>query len=321
MGGADDKPVWERIADLGFADAVESKGFKRVGKTHWRRDGDGIVHHVKLYRGFSVQPGSFRDFQGTFIPGLDALSERVGEAPLSHRIPYGTAPVHFDGFVFESYALQEWRNFLQRHPDAEKINWLGFVSGVLEPLPYYNPRLTIDNDSGAWVASDEVLGEVAETLTQAWLFYKCRTISQDIDYLSLYNRVIRSGVSKAKAPHLRDFLFAILADDVDVVQRLWATLLARVPQDSDVDTEFERLRRKRERVIAPINWAALLKTQTGQKRLEREAVRNVFVPMQRVRQIQDHLRILGYCFDADHLDLDALESAERDPKWGPWLNG
>ena len=166
MGGADDKPVWERIADLGFADTVESKGFKRVGKTHWRLDGDGIVHHVKLYRGFSVQPGSFRDFGGSHVPGLDSMCRAVDVSSRSHRIPYSTARCHFLGNIHDAHVSREWQRFRREYPEGGGMA-PNFRFEFLQPLRFFEPRVTEDNDSGAWIARDHEIGDVARFVAES----------------------------------------------------------------------------------------------------------------------------------------------------------
>ncbi|WP_125182778.1 hypothetical protein [Minwuia thermotolerans] len=52
MGAETEKPVWERIAEMGFADAVESKGFKRVNATHWKMESEGLTWRVRLVQGY-----------------------------------------------------------------------------------------------------------------------------------------------------------------------------------------------------------------------------------------------------------------------------
>ena len=178
MGGADDKPVWERIAELGFADAVESRGFKRVGKTHWRLDGDGIVHHVKLYRGFSIEPGSFRDFRGLFMVQLDTVYRKLAQSAPHLRVPYSASLCH------EQSSIHDDRRAQRQHihtgdavPRAPAFRpWAGIAAWMhgrehedrandaRPALPHYDECVVDQAGGGAWLTHDRQIDDVADVL-------------------------------------------------------------------------------------------------------------------------------------------------------------
>ncbi len=68
-----DSPPWQRVAEAGFGQAMEDCGFRKVGRTMWRRDGDRIAWRVALTKGYADEPGSFRASYGGFVKEIDEL--------------------------------------------------------------------------------------------------------------------------------------------------------------------------------------------------------------------------------------------------------
>lgn len=95
MADASDIPVHHRVADSGFAEAVERHGFRRVGKAHWRMDNDETTWRIALIKGDQKwHPGSFRPMMGGLAKGIDELCEKVDGKPGSGRITGMSARAH-----------------------------------------------------------------------------------------------------------------------------------------------------------------------------------------------------------------------------------
>ncbi|ANK83017.1 MAG: hypothetical protein TEF_21085 [Rhizobiales bacterium NRL2] len=316
MAESKEKPVWERIAELGFADAVESRGFRRVGRTHWRLDGDGIVHHVKLYRGFSTEPGSFRDFLGVYIPQLDEMCERVGEWRRSRRIPYGTAPIHFEDSIYERYVDAEFERYCHMYPAGRKGR-PSFTLGFLRPLPFYESRITADSGSGAWLSQGADLHELTCTVAESWLRYAWSDIGQGPDYLSYYAQVLRKGLGRTHFPRSVSFILAKIAEDGEMIENLGHKLFERA--SLDFATEQDRVKNHRMRLAGGPGSKNPVLQQELRIEIEKETVQNVFRPRQVARKILRHSQILGYDIKDPGIDFDELERAERNKRWGQWL--
>ncbi|PJK29116.1 hypothetical protein [Minwuia thermotolerans] len=316
MGAEKEKPVWERIAELGFADAVDSKGFKRVGKTHWRLDGDGIVHHVKLYRGFAIEPGSFRDFQGVYIPEFDDMCRRVGEWQRSHRIPYGTALIHFEDCIYQCYVDAERSRYVRIYPESRKGR-PNFTFEFLQPLPFYEPRVTVDAGSGAWLSANADLHDLARALVDSWLRYACMDLAPGADYLSYYCRVLRKSLHRTRFPRSESFILAKIADDAEMIEYLSNKLFERATLE--FSTEHERVRNHRTRLAGESGLKEPVQEDALREGIEKETVQTVFGPRQTARKILRHSEILGYGLKDPGIDFGELERAERDESWGQWL--
>ena len=325
MGGADDKPVWERIAELGFADTVEGKGFERVGKTHWRLDGDGIVHHVKLYRGFSVEPGSFRDFLGTFFPGLDELYERVDEPPLSRRIPYGRAPCHRDQTICDSYHVAEvsrYRAAFPEVPPAEgfwariKQFWPSqrpdFSTEFLRPLPCWDPRVTGEAGSGAWLTDGANLQDVADILTSAWSDHEWPRLANGRSLHGYYEHFERSQRSDSRHFDIDRFLMAVLVGDLVTAKAIAADTLDRARHTPSLEEMYECLWKQKGRLASSVDWRRLRHTPEGKERIEFEAASLVAAPMLEARRALACCREFGIDVDQPpEIDLAFIEAYEK----------
>jgi hypothetical protein len=94
MADQKEKPAHVQVAEAGFGAAVEAKGFRKVGRTHWRLDGDGIIWRVAITPGSILVDGSFEIFQGVYVEGLDALYEKIGGKKKSERLGKTSTPAH-----------------------------------------------------------------------------------------------------------------------------------------------------------------------------------------------------------------------------------
>ena len=316
MGGADDRPVWERIAELGFADAVESKGFKRVGKTHWRLDGDGIVHHVKLYRGFSIEPGSFRDFLGIYIPRLDEMCRQVGEPQRSHRVPYGTAPVHFQETIYECYVDFEYRRYQKAYPGNSKAR-PSFTLQFLQTLPNYNPRITIDSGSGAWFSQNGNFAQLAKILDDSWKKYAYLELQRFTDYCAYYFNVMRDGICRSQTATPQSFMLSKLAGDQKTIDILGKRVFERATDD--LDAEILRVKEHRMRLAGHSEYQESDQYTEEKEEIEIEATKNLLRRQYQARKLLRHSDLLGYQLKDPGIDFGVLHRAERDERWSAWL--
>ncbi|ANK82923.1 MAG: hypothetical protein TEF_20535 [Rhizobiales bacterium NRL2] len=325
MGAEREKRVWERIAELGFADAVESKGFKRVGKTHWRLDGDGIVHHVKLYRGFAIEPGSFRDFSGICFPAIDELCRKIDERPPGSKVPYGTAHCHLEGTIYDAYCSSEVRRFQKMYPEPgppkgllEKTKALLFVPRrphfereFFRPLPCYEERTTVDAGSGAWLTRNRDIQDVADVVTRTWLDYDWPDTARWPSFHSFYEERWKEQLEDRSMPDTHDFLFARLAEDWGVIERMAGKVFADTGKN--FETELHELTRHRLRVVSNIDWKTYIRTDKGQRHMRRDAMVRVVSPLKRARRLLQHSVTLGYGIKDPGIDFGPLIESEKDP--------
>jgi hypothetical protein len=95
MADESDIPIHHRVADSGFAEAVERHGFRRVGKAHWRMDNEETTWRIALIKGDQKwHPGSFRPMMGGLAKGIDELCEKVDGKLGSSRITGMSARAH-----------------------------------------------------------------------------------------------------------------------------------------------------------------------------------------------------------------------------------
>ncbi|PJK30885.1 hypothetical protein [Minwuia thermotolerans] len=323
-----EKPVWERIAELGFADAVESKGFRRVGRTHWRLDGDGIVHHVKLYRGFAIEPGSFRDFLGTFFPGLDKLYERVDAPPLSRRIPYGRALCHRDQTIYDSYYVAEVSRYQTAFPEVppaqgfwERIKQFwppqrpDFSSEFFRPLPYWDSRVTEDAGSGAWLTDGANLRDVADVVTSAWADHEGPLLAAGRSLQSYYEHFDRTRWRDARHFDIDRFLMAILADDLITAKEIVADTFERVRHTPSLEEMYASLWKQKGRLASSVDWRRLRQTPQGKEMIRFEAASLAAAPMfeaRRALQCCEKFGIeLGSKPEIDSAFIEAYERGKR----------
>jgi len=132
---------WHLVADAGFGAAMEECGFRKVGRSMWRRDGDRIAWRVALTKGYVAAPGSFRGSYGGFVKEIDELVKLYKPKRSPERMEGTSVPWHLGGTLVSDLIselgekeLEPWRRKWQ----AERINrtgLLGILKDFINPIP------------------------------------------------------------------------------------------------------------------------------------------------------------------------------------------
>ena len=223
MGGADDKPVWERIAELGFADAVESKGFKRVNATHWKMEGDGLTWRVRLVRGYRATPTSFLPVHGALVHGLDELYEKWDGSKASEYLHGAGQRVHMQSDTGADVTMAQKRDYDRLYP-ASRIygGWLGLFKDMLEDMRLLRARPIFDRDflnirywglageslhADAFLTEGHDLDDVARVVTDYWERYSWPWIKARLGSADLYR--LHWGPGTHSLTNVHPFFFAV----------------------------------------------------------------------------------------------------------------
>lgn len=136
-----DSPPWQRVADAGFGQAMEDCGFRKVGRTMWRRDGDRIVWRVALTKGYADEPGSFRASYGGFVKEIDELVKLYNPKRSMERMEGTSVPYHLGGTLVDDLIeevsqkdLVSWRRKWEAEQNS-RSGWKGFWKDLIDPIP------------------------------------------------------------------------------------------------------------------------------------------------------------------------------------------
>ncbi|GJL88201.1 MAG: hypothetical protein DHS20C03_19100 [Minwuia thermotolerans] len=142
-----DSPPWQRVADAGFGQAMEDCGFRKVGRTMWRRDGDRIVWRVALTKGYADEPGSFRASYGGFVKEIDELVKLYNPKRSMERMEGTSVPYHLGGTLVDDLIeevsqkdLVSWRRKWEAEQNS-RSGWKGFWKDLIDPIP---PKPDVD---------------------------------------------------------------------------------------------------------------------------------------------------------------------------------
>ena len=134
-------PPWQLVAEAGFGRAMEDCGFRKVGRTLWRRDGDRIAWRVALTKGYADQPGSFRASYGGFVREIDELVKLYNPKRSMERMEGTSVPYHLgstlgDDLIHElgEKELHPWRRKWQAERNS-RSGWRGFWKDLIDPIP------------------------------------------------------------------------------------------------------------------------------------------------------------------------------------------
>ena len=197
MGGADDKPVWERIAELGFADAVESKGFKRINATHWKMEGEGLTWRVRLVCGYRATPTSFLPVHGALVHGLDELYAKWDGSKASEFLHGAGQRVHMQSDTGADVTMAQKRDYEAGLIDPPKPKgWRGWLADFFEierprfdqaflDIRYWG-RAGNELRAEAFLTEGHDLDDVARVVTDYWERYSWPWIEARLDFGNLY---------------------------------------------------------------------------------------------------------------------------------------
>ncbi|WP_416900038.1 MAG: hypothetical protein ACMVY4_10190 [Minwuia sp.] len=123
MTTAEEKQIRIEIAASGFGETVEGHGFRKVGATHWRRDGEEVSWRVALVpAGYKRSPGCFHAVMGGLVHGLDELAAKVDGKPVSSPIQGLSARAHvhrnMGADLMSEYHRESWDPFDDDLPEA-----------------------------------------------------------------------------------------------------------------------------------------------------------------------------------------------------------
>ena len=134
-------PPWQLVAEAGFGRAMEDCGFRKVGRTLWRRDGDRIAWRVALTKGYADQAGSFRASYGGFVREIDELVKLYNPKRSMERMEGTSVPYHLgstlgDDLIHElgEKELHPWRRKWQAERNS-RSGWRGFWKDLIDPIP------------------------------------------------------------------------------------------------------------------------------------------------------------------------------------------
>ncbi len=196
MADATNIKAWHRVADAGFGDIIMQHGFRKVGRSMWRRDGDGVQWRVALTKGYADEPNTFRVVYGGMVPGLAELVKSYDPKQTFERLP-GTSVRRDAGGDLDLDMLYEQREAWEaNHPYERKKGWRRFLQIAFEPpeekfhLSYIEvPFCDLDHYASTFRAFDTSRGDIsdiAETLGRAWVRLNLDWIEQRLDYPDLY---------------------------------------------------------------------------------------------------------------------------------------
>ncbi|PJK30823.1 hypothetical protein [Minwuia thermotolerans] len=229
MGAEKEKPVWERIAELGFADAVESKGFTRVGKTHWKMEGGGLTWRVLLVRGYKATPTSFLPVHGAYVHGLDELYARWDGSKASQYLHGSRQRVHMQSDTGGNVWDAQKREFDRLYPPPRIYGgWLGLFKDILEDVGVVRSRPIFDRDflniqfwgvagnrltARAFLTDGHDICDVARVVTGYWRKYSWPWIEARQDFDDLYRLHWAGNLHRCEAVLPFDYAVAKLAED------------------------------------------------------------------------------------------------------------
>lgn len=258
-------PVWQRIAELGFADAVESKGFKRVGKTHWKMEGDGLTWRVLLVKGYKDTPGSFDAVHGAFVHGLDELYSRFEGRRASSPLRQSSARAHLISDIGSDVTRVQKKEYDRLYPDRKEEGWRELWRSLIDPdmrpsfeweflnINYW-ARAGSQSHQWCFVTQGADLQDVADVLSDYWDRYSWPRIEKELSFEELYRR--EWGPDIWHDPRILDpFNFAVakMAGDDHYINDMAAYFIADAERSyADVKKECARkgeLDRKRLRRI------------------------------------------------------------------------
>ena len=226
MGGADDRPVWARIAELGFADAVESKGFERVGRTHWKMEGDGLTWRVLLVKGYKASPDSFDAVHGAFVHGLDELYSRFEGRRASSLLRQSSVRVHLNTDIGSDVTHAQKAEYDRLYPARREEGWREIWRSLIDPdmRPSFEREFLnikhwklagLHSHQWCFSAANADLQDVADVLSDYWNRYSWAWIRDELTFRELYEK--EWGPNAPHDPRTLDpFYFAVarMAGDI-----------------------------------------------------------------------------------------------------------
>ncbi len=193
--------IWHQVADAGFGAAVEESGFRRVGRTMWRRDSDRVAWRVSLARGYVPTPRSFRGSYGGYVKDVDDLVKLFHPGRKLENMPGTRVPWHLGGGLEDDTTEEEiraYRTFWEARM-ARPTGWRGFWEDLINPLPP-EPTLTdsripfygsagVESSQAAFVVGGAWdVAAVANVLVKQWQDFALPWIEDRFSFAQTYAR-------------------------------------------------------------------------------------------------------------------------------------
>lgn len=327
MSKPKETPAHVQVAEAGFGDAVEAKGFKRVGKTHWRLDGDGIVHHIRLNPGSPHPVEWLSDVAGYEITGLTRLAEKHG-FDLHRQVLPGSSlecDMVIPDWIIEADQYHQRADYDEKYKRFESEPfWKKFYWSVFDPdkLPpdfrkrHYVPPRGVewttpsghDVYPGAWVLSRLTPEELAESMAETWAETCWPRIHSSLSFQAIYQNEQKEWISRRNTYYPPDVLMAYLAKDLLEIHRVAELIVSRL--GPTVDDVRQAIWRKAGRRINGENWRRIRNTKAGKSAIRDAAIRHVASNWIAVRDMKDLTLKLGLDLGFPDIDHDAINRWE-----------
>jgi|GEM_PF-3490127 len=187
---------WHLVADAGFGAAMEECGFRKVGRSMWRRDGDRIAWCVALTRGYAGTPGSFRASYGGFVKEVDELVRLFNPKRRMECMPGTSTPWHV-GRCLEDDLFNEYENEVlaaRASEQARRKGLRGWWKDQIDPvsdsrIEIWNAQIPFYENTGPgsldWafvVGSERDVATASGLVADAWVRLGLPWVQARIDF-------------------------------------------------------------------------------------------------------------------------------------------
>lgn len=324
MAEQKEKPAHVQVAEAGFGAAVEAKGFRKVGRTHWRLDGDGIVHHVRLNKGYTNIPSSFRDAYGFDYPEFWKLAERCGYDRYRDKLPGTSIEIHGaadDALVSldRSVQLQDWIN---TYGDPNERSLRSLFRDLFRPAPDFNtsyyrePSGQKKNlqgggrfDAKAWILNGLTVEELARSISECWQRGHWHIHGRHTSFQSYYECSMREIIAN-RIGFLEDHLiYAFMGSDLHLIQRMADQEIERL--GPSIEDHHERIYDRCANKVARVDWKIERDTQAGWRAIRDSAMSSHARPRRYLIRIREMADALGIEVRTPHIDPTPVKAWEQ----------
>jgi len=217
---------WHLVADAGFGAAMEECGFRKVGRSMWRRDGDRIAWRVALTKGYAGTPGSFRASYGGFVKEIDELVKLYNPKRSLERMEGTSTPMHTGGTLagdlMEEQKQKDFAPWESKWGNEYRTRsgWKGIWKDLIDPVPKppeidYSEIPFLDrageytNEMAFIMKNQDDIEKVADLLIDCWNRITLPWIQERLDFDQLYPRIWgRQAPNKSTWHHYDAEVFA-----------------------------------------------------------------------------------------------------------------
>lgn len=317
-------PAHVQVAEAGFGAAVEAKGFKRVGKTHWRLDGDGIVHHVRLNRGYTSIPGSFRDALGMDFPEFWKLAELCGHETSSDKLPGTSIHCHFAGAdvfvpIDRDVQFDNWKG-LYGNPDHRSL-WRD-IRDLFKPPPNFNKafykmpagyRKNLDAggrvDAEAWILQDLTPEELVSSITECWERGYWEARGHQTSFQIVYDEIFREAIEERASFSANHFIYAYMVGDLHLIQQMADRQIARL--DRTLEDIHQKIYANCIRPVSRVDWKVERDTHAGWRAIRDAAMSHFADPRRALLRMKKMSEALGIELKMPYVDRQPVDDWDK----------